>query len=55
MQFKIQTEQQSCPFVPRGMYHDMLQVISARCVARDLLTIAPGPLEHMCWKQFVAQ
>ena len=31
-----------------------LHVISARCVARDLHTIAPGPLEHTCWRQFAA-
>ena len=24
----------------------------ARCVARDLHTIAPGPLERTCWRQF---
>ena len=29
-----------------------LHVISARCFARDLHTIAPGPLERTCWKQF---
>ena len=27
----------------------MLHVISARCVARDLHTIAPGSLERTCW------
>ena len=32
----------------------MLHVISARCVARNLHTIAPGPLEHACWRQFAA-
>ena len=32
-----------------------LLVISAWCVARDLHTIAPGPLEHMCWRQSAAQ
>ena len=31
-----------------------LHVISARCVARDLRTIAPGPLERACWRQFAA-
>ena len=31
-----------------------LHVISARCVARDLHTIAPGPLERTCWRQFAA-
>ena len=31
-----------------------LHVISARCVARDLHTVAPGPLEHTCWRQFAA-
>ena len=30
------------------MWHVMLHVISAWCIARDLHTIAPGPLEHMC-------
>ena len=30
----------------------MLHVISARCVARDLHTIAPGPHEPACWRQF---
>ena len=29
-------------------------VISARCVARDLHMIAPGPLERTYWKQFAA-
>ena len=33
----------------------MMHVISARCVARDLHTIAPGPLKRMCWRQFAAQ
>ena len=31
-----------------------LHVISARCVARDLHTIAPGPLERTYWRQFAA-
>ena len=30
-------------------------MINARCVAHDLRMIAPGPLERMCWRQFVAQ
>ena len=34
--------------------HDMLHVISARCVARDLHTIARGPLERTCWRQHAA-
>ena len=29
-------------------------MISARCVARDLYTIVPGPLERTCWRQFAA-
>ena len=29
-------------------------MISARCVARDLHTIAPGPLECTCWRRFAA-
>ena len=29
-------------------------MISARCVARDLHTISPGPLERTCWRQFAA-
>ena len=33
----------------------MLHVLSARCVARDLHTIAPGPLERTCWRRFAAQ
>ena len=32
----------------------MLHVISARCVAHDLHTIAPGPLERACWRRFAA-
>ena len=32
----------------------MLHVISARCVARDLHTIAPGPLERRSWRRFAA-
>ena len=35
--------------------HNMLHVISARCVARDLYTTAPWPLESKCWRQFAAQ
>ena len=31
-----------------------LHVMSARCVARDLHTVAPGPLERTCWRQFAA-
>ena len=31
-----------------------LHVISVWCVARDLHTIAHGPLECTCWRQFVA-
>ena len=31
-----------------------LHVISARCVAHYLHTIAPGPLERACWRQFAA-
>ena len=41
--------------MPRGTYHDMLHVISARCVARDLHATAPGPLERTCWRRFAAQ
>ena len=33
----------------------MFHVISARCVARDLLTTAPWPLERTGWRQFAAQ
>ena len=33
----------------------MLHVIGARCVARDLHTIAPGPLERTCWRRFAVQ
>ena len=33
--------------VARNTY--MLHVISAWCVARDLHTIEPGPLERTCW------
>ena len=33
----------------------MLHVMSAQCVAHDLHTIAPGPLEHTCWRQFAPQ
>ena len=33
----------------------MSHVQSARCVTYDLHTIAPGPLERMCWRQFIAQ
>ena len=38
-------------------YHvalDMLHVMSAQCVAHDLHTIAPWPLERTCWRQFAA-
>ena len=31
-----------------------LHVISARCVARDLHTVASEPLERTCWRQFAA-
>ena len=37
------------------MTHSMLHVMSTRCVARDLHTVAPWPLEHVCWRQFAAQ
>ena len=30
-------------------------MISARCVACDLHTIAPGLLERVCWRQLAAQ
>ena len=33
----------------------MLHAISARYVARDLHTVAPGPLERTCWRRFAAQ
>ena len=33
----------------------ILHVISTLCVARDLHTIAPGPLERTCWRQLAAQ
>ena len=33
----------------------MLHVINARCVARDLHTTGPGPLERTCWRRFAAQ
>ena len=33
----------------------MLRVISARCVASDMHTITPGPLERMCWRWLAAQ
>ena len=33
----------------------MLHVISAGYVARDLHTIAPGPLERTCWRRFAEQ
>ena len=42
-------------FVPLGTLHNMLHMISARCVARDLHTIAPGPLERTCRRVFAAQ
>ena len=29
----------------------MLHVISAQSVARDVHTVAPGPLERTCWKR----
>ena len=29
-------------------------MISVRCVARDLHTIAPGSHERTCWRQFAA-
>ena len=45
----------SCPFVPRGTYHEMVHVISDRCVACDLHTIVHGPLERTCWRRFAAQ
>ena len=35
--------------------HDMLHMISAVCAARDLDTIAPGPIERVCWRQFAVQ
>ena len=41
--------------IPHGTKHDMLHVMSARCVARDLHTIVPRPVEHTCWRSFAAQ
>ena len=35
--------------------HCRLHVIRVQCVGRDLHMIAPGPLERMCWRQFLAQ
>ena len=35
--------------------HSMLHVTRARCVAHDLQTIVPCPLERTCWRQFAAQ
>ena len=35
--------------------HDMLHVMNARRVAFDLHTVASGPLERQCWRQFAAQ
>ena len=37
------------------MAHGMLHVMSTRCAACDLHTIAPWPLECTCWRQFAAQ
>ena len=37
------------------MAHDMLHVINALCTVRDVHTIAPGPLERACWRQFATQ
>ena len=33
----------------------MLHVISVRCVACDLHTVVPCPLERMCWRQFALE
>ena len=41
------TWQLSCPCVPRGT--DMLHVISAQSVARDLDMILPWPHERTCY------
>ena len=35
--------------------HDMLRVINARCVSRDLLTSAAGSVERTCWGQLATQ
>ena len=44
-----------CLFPSFHMAHDMLHVISAGCVARDLHTIAPWPLGCTCWRQLAKQ
>ena len=41
--------------LPYHVAHDMSHVISAGCVARDLHTIAPWPLERTYWRHFAAQ
>ena len=38
----------------RTKWHATWHMISARCVARDLHTVAPGPLERTCWRRFAA-
>ena len=35
--------------------YSVLHVISARCVVRDLCTIASWPLECKCWRKLTAQ
>ena len=57
-----ETQAQIGRFVPWAipsyhMEHDMEHKISIRCVAHDLHTIAPWPLELMCWtwRQFAVQ
>ena len=37
------------------MAPDILHVISTRCVAHDLQTIALRPLQRMCWRQLTVQ
>ena len=37
--------------MPHGTKHDMLHLINARCVACDLHTIAPWPLERTSWEK----
>ena len=34
---------------------DMLRVVGPKVFAHDLHTIAPWPLERVCWRQFAAQ
>ena len=52
--FQLYTKRQSSTFVSRVHTHTCARA-HTHTFARDLHTIAPGPLERTCWRRFAAQ